>query len=117
MTIRIVAPTQLAVDLDLVKKNMVIDGDHMDDVVTGWVQGIIAALEQEIGQCLMAQTWRVTLDAFAPEIALPHPVIGIVSVKYVDPDGVEQVGPDISDDDASIFQQSRDFLVTYVEQN
>lgn len=91
MTIRIVAPTQLAVDLDLVKKNMVIDGDHMDDVVTGWVQGIIAALEQEIGQCLMAQTWRVTLDAFAPEIALPHPVIGIVSVKYVDPDGVEQV--------------------------
>lgn len=29
----------------------------------------------------------------------------------------EQVGPDISDDDASIYQQSRDFLVTYVEQN
>lgn len=29
----------------------------------------------------------------------------------------EQVGPDLSDDDASIFQQSRDFLVTYVEQN
>lgn len=29
----------------------------------------------------------------------------------------EQVGPDISDDDAGIFQQSRDFLVTYVEQN
>lgn len=29
----------------------------------------------------------------------------------------EQVGPDISNDDADIFQQSRDFLVTYVEQN
>ena len=91
MAIRITPPTELAVDLALIKKNMVIDGDYMDDVVIGWARGVISQLEQEIGQCLMAQTWRVTLDAFAPEIALPHPVIDIVSVKYIDPDGAEQV--------------------------
>lgn len=89
--IRITPPTILAVDLVLIKKNMVIDGDHMDDIVTGWAKGVIAKLEHEIGQCLMAQTWRVTLDAFEAEIALPHPVIGVVAVKYIDGAGVEQV--------------------------
>lgn len=29
----------------------------------------------------------------------------------------EPVGPDLKDDDAGIFQQSRDFMVTYVETN
>ena len=29
----------------------------------------------------------------------------------------EPVGPDLKDDDAGIFQQSRDFIVTYVEAN
>lgn len=91
MAILITPPTELAVDLALIKKNMVIDGDYMDDVVTGWARGVISKLENEIGQCVMAQTWRVTLDAFAPEIVLPHPVISIVSVKYIDTSGVEQV--------------------------
>lgn len=92
MTMTCIAPpTALAVDLDLIKKNMVIDGDHMDDIITGWARGVIATLEHEIGQCLMAQTWRVTLDAFTEEIILPHPVLGVVSVKYVDAAGAEQV--------------------------
>lgn len=81
----------LAVDLSLIKKNMVIDGDYMDDIITGWARGVIATLEHKIGQCLMAQTWRVTRDAFAEEIILPHPVLGVVSVKYVDVAGAEQV--------------------------
>lgn len=29
----------------------------------------------------------------------------------------EPIGPDLNDDDAGIFQQSRDFIVTYVEAN
>lgn len=88
--VRTIAPAVLAVDLGLIKKNMVIDGAHMDDIVTGWARGVIAQLEHEIGQCLMAQTWRVTLDAFADEIALPHPVIGINSIKYIDQAGAER---------------------------
>ncbi|KAB8042557.1 head-tail connector protein [Janthinobacterium aquaticum] len=93
MAICITPPSVLAVDLDMIKKNMVIDGDHMDDVVKGWATGVISKLEHELDQCLMAQTWRVTLDAFAPEIALPHPVLDIVSVKYFDPDGAEHLLP------------------------
>lgn len=88
--VRTVAPTVLAVDLTLIKKNMRIDGDDMDDIVTGWAQGIIAALEHDTGQCLMEQTWRVALPAFAGAIRLPHPAIDITSVKYIDAAGVEQ---------------------------
>ena len=88
--IRTVAPTVLAVDLDLIKKNMVIDGAHMDDIVTGWARGVIAQLEHDIGQCLMEQTWRVALPAFTRTVQLPHPVIGVTSVKYIDADGIEK---------------------------
>ena len=90
MKVRIAPPTILAVDLALIKKNMRIDGDEMDDIVTGWAQGVIAALEHEIDQCLMTQTWRVALPAFAGAIRLPHPAIAITSVKYIDAAGTEQ---------------------------
>jgi uncharacterized phiE125 gp8 family phage protein len=88
--VRTVAPTVLAVDLALIKKNMVIDGDYMDDVVTEWTRGVIASLEHQIGQCLMEQTWRVTLPAFSSSVLLPHPAMNIVSVKYIDLAGEER---------------------------
>lgn len=96
----IVAPTVLAVDLEKAKSSLRIDGDDMDAMVAGWVAGIIGKLEHEVGQCLMEQTWRVSLDAFPvpacdPQgadvsIALPHPVLNVIAVKYIDLDGVEQ---------------------------
>lgn len=91
MTQRLITPpTVLAVTLDQAKLNMRIDGTDMDALITLWVEGITAALEHEIGQYLMPQTWQVTLDAFPSAIALPHPAISITSVKYQDADGVEQ---------------------------
>lgn len=88
--VRTIAPTVLAVDLALIKKNMVIDGDYMDDIVKGWARGVIAQLEHDIGQCLMEQTWRVTLPAFTSMVRLPHPAISVNSVKYIDADGIEK---------------------------
>lgn len=104
--IRTVAPTALAVDLAVAKSNMRIDGDHMDGLVTLWLKGIIGTLEHEIGQRLMEQTWEVRLARFptipfqgigyacaggAPDvIRLPHPVLAVTSVKYLDIDGIEQ---------------------------
>ena len=91
---RLIEPsTTLPVSLALAKSNLRLEQDetHMDDLVTMWVKGVAADLEHQIGQCLMAQIWEVTQDAFAPEIELPHPVISITSVKYVDADGVERV--------------------------
>ncbi|MDC8756257.1 head-tail connector protein [Janthinobacterium fluminis] len=104
--IQTVAPTELAVDLAAARANMRIDGDHMDGLLTLWLKGIIMVLEHEIDQCIMEQTWAVRLDVFpgispwsvggtdsgrvSAAIALPHPVLAVTSVKYLDIAGVEQ---------------------------
>jgi uncharacterized phiE125 gp8 family phage protein len=102
----VAAPTVLAVTLADAKTNLRVDGTDLDSLITIWLQGIIAKLEHEIGQCIMEQTWEVRLDAFptlpcwqvglrtplavTDKIELPHPVISITSIKYIDPAGVEQ---------------------------
>ena len=88
--IRIAPPTELPVSLALAKANMRVDGNDMDALITSWIKGIVAALEHEIGQCLIEQTWRVTADSFPAALSLPHPVMSVTSVKYFDVDGVEQ---------------------------
>lgn len=91
----IIPPTELAVSLAAAKRNLRVDDDHMDDLITTWLQGIIAVLEHETGQCLLKQTWLVTLDSFHGAIALPHPVIQVEAVEYIDPDGRHQaLAPD-----------------------
>lgn len=83
-------PTVLAVTMAQAKRNLRVDDDDLDDLIEIWLQGIISALEHEIGQCVMEQTWEVTLDGFSDTIRLPHPVMGIESVSYLDADGVTQ---------------------------
>ncbi len=104
--IRTVAPTILAVSLADAKAALRIDGDDMDALVTIWAKGVIAVLEHETGQCMMEQTWEVRLPGFpgvpccsvgqpearqlVDEISLPHPVLSITSVNYIDQDGDTQ---------------------------
>lgn len=88
--IRITPPDALPVSLAMAKANMRVDGDDMDALITSWIKGIVAALEHEIGQCLIEQTWRVTLGSFPAALQLPHPVMSVTSVKYFDVDGTEQ---------------------------
>lgn len=98
--IRIAAPIALAVSLEDAKMALRIDGNDMDALVTIWTKGVIADLEHETGQRMMEQTWEVRLPAFpgvqcwalgqpapdvkAVEISLPHPVISVTSVSYID---------------------------------
>lgn len=105
--IRTAPPTVLAVTLHAAKAALRIDGDDLDALVTIWLKGIIGDLEHEIGQCLIEQTWEVRLPAFpgvpcwqlgqpvprqlASEISLPHPVLSITSVSYIDQDGTTQL--------------------------
>lgn len=84
-------PAVLAVALEQARTNMRIDGDYMDSFLELWLKGIIAATEHEIGQRLMRQTWEVRLDAFPAAINLPHPVLSVTSVAYLDVDGIERV--------------------------
>lgn len=93
---QITPPARLAVTLDQAKANLRVDGYDMDALITMWVEGIIAVLEHEIGQCLMRQTWQVTLDAFPLAIKLPHPVLDVTSVKYLDAAGIAQIVPPAS---------------------
>lgn len=88
--VRITPPAALPVSLAMAKANMRVDGDDMDVLITTWIKGIVAALEHEIGQCLIEQTWRVTAGLFPAALSLPHPVMSITSVKYFDVDGTEQ---------------------------
>ena len=89
--IRTIAPSELAVDLAAARANLRVDGSDMDALITTWLKGIIGKLEHEAGQCLMAQTWEVRLAGFpAGAINLPHPVMGVTSVTYLDAAGVAQ---------------------------
>lgn len=105
--IRTAAPTVLAVSLTEAKQALKIDGNDMDALVTIWTKGVIADLEHETGQRMMEQTWEVRLPAFpgvqcwalgqpwprqmAAAIELPHPVMTVTSVTYIDQAGTERV--------------------------
>ncbi len=88
-----VPPTVLPVELRQAADNLGIDGTDSDERIKGWLHGIVATLEKRIGQSLMRQTWQVTLDGFTPAISLPHPVLRLVSIDYVDAAGQDQVLP------------------------
>lgn len=87
----IVQPAILAVKLEQARRNLRVDGDYLDESIEEWVQGITSSLEHEIGQCLMPQTWQVTLEEFIGIIPLPHPVMSIESVAYLAPDMTRQM--------------------------
>nr|WP_314607334.1 hypothetical protein [uncultured Janthinobacterium sp.] len=88
--IRTVGPINLAVDLAAARANMRIDGDYMDSFLTLWLAGITATMEHEIGQCFIRQTWEVRLGEFPASVDLPHPVLNVTSVAYLDVDGTKQ---------------------------
>ena len=99
MTSRLLTPpAALAISLDDAKASLRIDptGDAAADaatdmLVTAWIAGITAHAEDYMGQAIITQMWRVTLDAFPKAIMLPKPpVISVDSVKYLDENGVQQ---------------------------
>lgn len=91
--VRTAAPTSLPVDVRTAAENMGIDGTELDGRIEGWLKGITAALERRIGQCLMRQTWEGSFPGFAGEFRLPHPVIQIEKVEYLDANGAVQQMP------------------------
>lgn len=88
--------TVLPVTLDEAKTALRIDGNDLDAQVTIWIDGIVAAMEHEIGQLMMQQGWRVSMTAFGAEIPLPHPAQLVDAVCYKDTAGVLQTLPGAS---------------------
>ena len=59
------------------------------------IAGVVSGLDGhygELGRALLEQEWELALDSFPPSaICLPlPPLLSVESVKYVDPEGVQQ---------------------------
>lgn len=66
-------------------------GEQTDAFMEGLIATATEMVEDVLGRSIMAQTWELSLPAFAAVIELPRgPVTAVSSVKYDDADGVEQ---------------------------
>lgn len=79
-----------------------IDGGDEDALINGLIAAATDYVEQYTGRAIMAQTWKLTLDAFSDAIVLPKgPVQSVTSVQYYDTDGVERTATNYTLDNSS----------------
>jgi uncharacterized phiE125 gp8 family phage protein len=87
----ITAATALPVTLAEAKLAHRFDAADLDHDIIAMIADATCLAEHEIGQCLMSQTWELTLPSFPAAIRLTRPpVASIVSVTYIDTAGVLQ---------------------------
>lgn len=92
MSLKLITPAAaLPVTLAEAKLAHRFDASDLDDDITAMIQDATRLAEHEVGQCLMPQTWQLTLDAFPDCIRLTRPpVASVTSVQYVDTAGALQ---------------------------
>jgi uncharacterized phiE125 gp8 family phage protein len=88
---RIDPPATLPVSLEEMKSHSHIDGALEDARISDFLRTATARLDGRdglLGRCLITQSWRLTLDGFPPEIALPLPPCqSVIEIRYVDAAG------------------------------
>lgn len=88
------APVNDPVTLGEVKEHIHVDFNNEDARIADFIKAATQRLDGRdgsLGRCLVTQTWNLTLDRFASEIAIPLPPCqSIDAITYVDPDGVTQ---------------------------
>jgi uncharacterized phiE125 gp8 family phage protein len=96
MTLQLIeAAAAPAVSLDNVKAQLHDDNGDQDDLLTIYLEGSISEAEHRTGRALMPQKWRLSEDSFPAVFVLSRvPAVSIVSITYVDLDGVTQTLPD-----------------------
>lgn len=63
-----------------------------DAIIASLIKVARVTCEDRLQRALIASSWRLTIDAFSPAIALRMPrIISVTSIKYVDEDGVQQI--------------------------
>ena len=82
--------TVMPISIELARSAVAADGTELDGLIEATVRSKVLEVEDIIKQKVMAQTWLWIGDRFPTDIALPHPVRSVVSVKFIDTDGVEQ---------------------------
>lgn len=83
-------PSVEPVTLDEIKTFARIDGTDEDDLLTNFIKASRKRVELFLGQSLITQTIRLTMDTWeVREIELPmSPLISVTSVETLDEDGV-----------------------------
>lgn len=97
----ITAPTSDPVTLAEAKSQLRVDHSDEDARIASLIKAATAYLDGRtgiLGRCLITQTWELLLDAFPDEdIEIPlGPVSSVTSIKYIDPNGIEQTIPGAS---------------------
>jgi uncharacterized phiE125 gp8 family phage protein len=106
------APSATPVSLTEAKAALDVTYTNKDTLITSLIAAATAHVDGwtgVLGRCLVTQSWQQDFDCFAYCLRLPLvPVASIASVKYDDPDDVEQT---VS---ASNYQLLEDELGAYV---
>lgn len=89
--VRITPPSYQPITLAQARAQCRVDDDNTaeDSLFSGvWIPAVVDAAEQILGRSIMKQTWRLTLDGFSDEIALPWPsILAVSAVEYRDTAG------------------------------
>ena len=84
-------PAYLPLTTAEAKLHLRVDGTDEDALIAAFIGAAVDTCQQITGRSLMAQAWKLTVDDFADEIALPWPQVQAVqSVQYKDADGATQ---------------------------
>ena len=87
----VTAPGSYPVSTASAKAQCRVDHDDENTLIEGLIAAATDYVELYLGRALVSQTWELVLDDFSDEILIGKgPVSSITSVKYYDPDGVEQ---------------------------
>lgn len=87
-------PASEPLTLPEAKAHLRVTNTAEDALITDLIAAARQRIEEWTKRSLLPQTWRLTLDRFPRRrepIAVPRPPLtSVTSVKYIDPDGVEQ---------------------------
>lgn len=89
----ITAPSAEPMTTAEAKSHLRVDLSDDDDLIDSIVKAAREKLEVDTGRALITQTFDLHLDVFPDDcvIKVPRPTLqSITSIKYLDPDGVEQ---------------------------
>jgi len=92
---RTVEPTIEPVTLSEAKRHANVVASDDDTLITALIQAAREQVESDCSRALITQTWRLKLhEWFADWLDVPRaPLQSVTSIKYLDPDDVEQTLP------------------------
>lgn len=88
-------PAELPVSLEEAKRHCLIETEDAEDdqLVTGFIEAAVDYLNGPsgiLGRAIVTQEWLMELQGWPGRISLPLEPVQSVTVRYLDPDGIEQ---------------------------